>query len=403
MKFNRIKSIGPGLLVAAAGIGAGDMIIAIQTGLDFNLLFVATIVSTCVIKYVLTEGIARYQLASGHSVISAWTANFPIFFRYLFFIFFLIWSVMVSAALMSACGIAAHALSSEFSISVWGVIQSIITFIIIYFGKYELIERITKFLIGLMFLVVLFTSVYLLVMGKESSISTFSEVAYSRSTLVFAILGGVGGSVTMLSYGYWLKERGWQKTEHIHDVRFDLFFSYFITGLFVLAVMYIASVLRVDGSALKGSAMVLGIAELVGESIGPFGSLLFKIGFWGVVFSSMITVWSGVPYIFCDFMLRHTKSRVQTFPIQTESTIYRSYLAFITLVPMALTIWLDAVRNVINYTLISTLFVFGLAVTLLILNNSKRSDFLLKNKVVTNMVLLVAILAFALMGVYNFL
>ena len=402
MKFNRIKSIGPGLLVAAAGIGAGDMIIAIQTGLDFNLLFVVTIVLTCLVKYVLTEGIARYQLSSGHSVISAWITRFPTFFRYLFFIFFLIWSVMVSAALMSACGIAAHALSPAFSVSTWGVMQSMVTFFIIYFGKYGLIEKITKWLIGLMFLVVMFTAVYLLLMGEERPTQVISQVEYARSTLLFAILGGVGGSVTMLSYGYWLKERGWQKAEHIQDARFDLFFSYFITGLFVLAVMYISSVLRVDGATLKGSAMVLGIADLVGASIGPAGSVLFKIGFWGVVFSSMITVWSGVPYIFSDFMLRRKSMKNQASLIQTNSTMYRSYLAFITLVPMVLTLWFDAVRNVINYTLISTLFVFGLAVTLLILNNSRNAD-TLKNDVFTNLVLMVAILAFALMGVYSFL
>ncbi len=401
--FNRLKSIGPGLLVAAAGIGAGDMIIAIQTGLDFNLLFVGSIVLTCVIKYVLTEGIARYQLASGESVISAWTKDFPVLFRYLFFIFFLIWSVMVSAALMSACGIAAHALIPELSISVWGMIQAVITVFIIYFGRYQLIEKITKILIGLMFLVVLCTAAYLLLSGEGSPVDRFSEVEYSRDILLFAILGGVGGSVTMLSYGYWLKERGWQEVENIHEARFDLFFSYFITGLFVLAVMYIASVLRVDGATVKGSAMVLGIADLVGEAVGPGGALLFKIGFWGVVFSSMITVWSGVPYIFCDFMLRHKKLGIQSPSIKTHSPMYRSYLAFITLLPMALTLWLDAVRNVINYTLISTLFVFGLAVTLLILNNSRKPDVLLKNDVFTNLVLLVAILAFAVMGVYNFL
>lgn len=402
MKFKRLRSIGPGLLVAAAGIGAGDMILAIQTGLDFNFLFVITIILTCVIKYALTEGVARYQLASGQSVITAWKRDFPIIFRYLFFIFFLIWSVMVSAALMSACGIAAHALSTAFSISHWGIMQALLTFFIIYFGKYDLIEKITKYLVGLMFLIVLLTAGYLFFWGEENPATAFSPVEYSRSTLMFAILGGVGGSVTMLSYGYWLRERGWQKLEDIQQARFDLFFSYFITGLFVLAVMYIASVLRVDGNSVKGSAMVLSIADLVGESVGSVGALLFKIGFWGVVFSSMITVWSGVPYIFCDFMVGRKGSDSSLPSIETDSTLYRSYLAFITLAPIALTLWLDAVRNVINYTLISTLFVFGLAVTLLILNNSRKADSL-KNDVFTNLLLFVAILAFALMGVYSFL
>ena len=386
--------------MAAAGIGAGDMIIGIQIGLDFNLIFVLAVIGTCILKYVLTEGIARYQLGTGRSLITAWAEDFPRLFHYLFFIFFVLWSIMVSAALMSACGIAGNALFPNFSIGTWGIIQSIITFIIIYFGRYALIEHITKWLVGLMFMMVISTAVYLLVMIQPDPLVLSIPIEYSRNTLLFAILGGVGGSVTVLSYGYWLREKGWNSRENLDVVRFDLTFSYFITGFFVLSVMYIASVLQVDGNTLTGSAMVLGVADMVGDIMGPLGAFIFKLGFWGVVFSSMITVWSGVPYIFSDFIHRQRKIVVEgDSAIHTTSLPYRIYLLFMTIIPMILTVWLDAVRNVINYTLISTVFVFGLAVTLLYLNSRYETLGDIRNGWLTNVLLVLTILSFAVMTI----
>lgn len=390
--------------MAAAGIGAGDMIIGIQVGLDFNWFFVVAVIGACMLKYVLTEGIARYQLVTNTSIISAWSTRFPRFLHWLFFIFFILWSIMVSAALMSACGIAANSLSNVLSVSGWGIIQSIVTFGLVYFGRYAMIEQITKWLIGIMFFVVVLTAVYLAWVAPEMTGDVAPPVSYSRGTMIFAIMGGVGGSVTMLSYGYWLREKGWKSLHMIPIVRFDLVFSYVVTGVFILAVMYISSIVRIDGNVLTGSSMVLGIADLMESSMGQWGGWIFKIGFWGVVFSSMVTVWSGVPYLFCDFVEhRQPENKKEVMPIQTSGVIYRSYLAFMSLIPMVLTLWLDAIRNVVNYTLISTVFIFTMAISLLLLNNNKGSLKEYVNGSLTNIFLLLALILFAMIGVATLL
>ena len=53
---------------------------------------------------------ARWQLATGRTVVEGWTERFGRAFQIWFLVYLLLWTLIVSAALMSACGLAIHAL-----------------------------------------------------------------------------------------------------------------------------------------------------------------------------------------------------------------------------------------------------------------------------------------------------
>jgi Mn2+/Fe2+ NRAMP family transporter len=225
-----LKKLGPGLLVAAAGIGAGDMIISIQIGLAFKWIFVLAVILTALLKYEITEGIARHKLATGRSVIQYWNKNIPIGLRIIFIVFFIIWSFMVGAALLSASGLAAHAILPFLSENNWAIILSLLAFLMVYFGNYQSIEDVTKFLILLLFLILIPTAIILFF---KTDIVKMEPADFNTPTLLMSIIGGVGGSVTMLSYTYWLQEKNWTHADSAANVRFDLRFSYAITAFFI--------------------------------------------------------------------------------------------------------------------------------------------------------------------------
>ncbi len=383
-------------MVAAAGIGAGDMVIGIQLGLDFRSSFIIAVLMICLVKYVLTEGLARYQLVTGSSVIEAWGAKFPAVVKYMFFAFFLLWSIMVAAALMSACGIAAFSVISVGNVALWGILHALVSFLIVIFGRYRFLEHFSMSLIFLLIVIVVGTAIYQLLGGHTDFSSNYAG-DFQHHTLIFAIAGGIGGSVTMLSYGYWIRERDWKSTDVLPKVRLDLRVSYGLTAVFVLALMVISS--SADLSHHGGVAMILAMAEVLRETMGPGGDFLFRICFWGVVFSSLVSVWSGVPYLFCDFWN-------QTFgdnePPSSSSRRYRYYLGFITLAPMLLTIYIEALENVVHYAVVSAIFVSGLAITLLLLNRKNQLG-QWGNGVCTSILLTGSIVLFAVLSMYKFL
>ena len=62
-------TIGPGLLVAATGVGAGDLATAAFTGNKLGVTILWVVVLGASLKFVLNEGLARWQLATGQTLI----------------------------------------------------------------------------------------------------------------------------------------------------------------------------------------------------------------------------------------------------------------------------------------------------------------------------------------------
>ncbi|MBT5169060.1 MAG: Nramp family divalent metal transporter, partial [Opitutales bacterium] len=59
------RMLGPGFIVAATGVGAGDLIAAAVAGQRFGLAVLWVVLLGALFKAVLNEGVSRWQLATG--------------------------------------------------------------------------------------------------------------------------------------------------------------------------------------------------------------------------------------------------------------------------------------------------------------------------------------------------
>lgn len=100
-----IRLAGPGLIVAATGIGAGDVVSATVGGARYGETLLWAIVVGAFFKFVLNEGVARFQLATGLTALESWAAYLPWWVRAYFGVYLVLWTVAVSAALANACGL----------------------------------------------------------------------------------------------------------------------------------------------------------------------------------------------------------------------------------------------------------------------------------------------------------
>lgn len=395
ISLNSFKSIGPGIVIAATGVGAGDLIAASVSGARFGTTILWAAVIGAVIKYVINENLARWQLVTGTSLLEGWIHRLPRFISIYFLLYLFLWSFIVAAALISATGLAAHAMVPAVSVEVWGILHSIIALIIVWFGGYRQIELIMKLLIAVMFIVVIVCATMLLPTAGELLSGIFIPSLPDGSIVfVLGVIGGVGGSVTVMSYGYWIREKQWRGTEYINQCRTDLSVAYLLTGLFGLAVMIIAA--GVQPEVVTGSKMILAVADHLEKSVGESGRWLFLVGFWGAVFSSMIGVWDGVPYLFTDFVHASRKQAVKiSSDDYTKTPHYRAYLLYLALPPMLLLTLGKPVWIVVIYSVTGAFFMPFLAALLIYMNN--RRDWLktYSNGYMMNALLLVSILLFS--------
>jgi len=222
---------------------------------------------------------------------------------------------------------------------------------------------------------------------------------------VLGILGGIGGSMTMLCYGYWIRENAWSGTGYQRAVRGDLLLAYAVTLVFGLALTVVAS--GCSAKITQGTGMALEVASRLNELLGPVGRWTFLIGFWCAVFSAMLAVWQGVPYFFGDFMAQRSRSTT-TGDVDLKTTrAYRGYLLFLAGPPLVLLFADKPVAMVVLFTVIGAFFMPFLAIVLLYLNN--RRDWIgpLRNNPARNAALVIALALFGwiavteLVGVFN--
>lgn len=396
-----------GLLVAATGVGAGDMITASLAGSRTGLILLWAAFAGALLKWVLTEGLARWQLATGETLLEGWVAHLGAWIQWAFLLYLLLWSFAVGGALISACGVAGAGImplgDPHASKIIWGIVHSLIGFAVVLSGRFKAFEYVMSGLVVLMVAAVLLNVVLAAPsLGAIARGLFVPSVPRGQEAWLLGVLGGVGGTVTIMSYGYWIREKHRSGRQGVKEARFDLTVAYGLTAFFGAAMIIIGSRVHITG---KGATVALVLAEQLARSLGPVGKWLFLLGFWGAVFTSLLGVWQGVPYLFADFLyLRRGRSLGRDQTIDIKKTVeYRVFLAALTVLPMSL-LWLNVQQVQLAYAVMGALFIPLVALTLLLLNNRRTlvaPGF--RNSLAVNALLIVTLAFFLYLGVKELL
>src|SRR5688500_2155868 len=243
--------LAPGILVAATGVGAGDLLTASLGGARVGIALVLAAVVGAVLKWALNEGVARWQMATDTTLLEGWASRLGAWAAWVFLAYFLLWSFFVGGALISACGVAGDAFwrigEAGTSRAIWGIIHSLVGLALIGIGGFRLLEKLMALCIAAMFAGVLVTAMLLphdwSARGREMATPTLPP---AEPPWALAVMGGVGGTVTLLSYGYWIREAGRSGESGARDCRIDLTVAYTATALFGVAMILIGTRIHVD-------------------------------------------------------------------------------------------------------------------------------------------------------------
>ncbi len=400
--------IMPGFLVAATGVGAGDLATASFTGSQLGVAILWAVVVGGLLKFVLTEGLARWQLATGQTLLEGVALRLGKVTGLFFLPYLLLWSFFVGSALISACGITLHAMFPVFddvSTGKWvfGIASSMSGLLLVLIGGFALFEKVMALSVGVMFITVVLMA-GLLWPGADVVLTglfvpSIPDAQGAGVTWTLALIGGVGGTLTILCYGYWIREKGRVQEKDIVICRIDLAVGYSMTVLFGLAMVIIGSTIEIEG---RGANLLIVLAEKLEEPLGIYGRWLFLVGAFSAIFSSLLGVWQAVPYLFADVW----RLFVQSSPgLDSSSNVvdissskpYQWFLIALAVIPIVgLFISFKEVQKL--YAVIGAMFIPMLAVVLLILNGRRAWVGAFVNKPITIMALLAALVFFGVMA-----
>jgi Mn2+/Fe2+ NRAMP family transporter len=396
----RWKIVGPGLVVAATGVGAADMVATLVAGSRYGYGLLWAVIVGVILKIVLVEGAGRYTLSTGKTIFEGWQ-SLGRWTTWYFGPYIVIWGFVYGATAMSSAAMPLAALFPALDLKVWAVLMGVAGFVMIWFGHYALFEKVTAALVGLMFITVVGLAIIAAPNIPEMLAGLVPMLPEGGVLYTLALAGGVGGTITLAAYGYWLREKGWYTPKWMRVMRIDNTMAYVVTGIFVIAMLIVgAEVVRAAGVSISaGDEGLLDLTDVLNERYGTVIGTGFLVGFWAASFSSVIGVWNGVSLMFADFW-----GNMRGLPSGHPDTriggkYFRFYVLWLTFPPMLLFLLDRPIALILAYGVLGSLFMPFMAVTLLGLLNGPRVPKAWANRVYSNIALGICALLFIVLGV----
>lgn len=373
---NRLRQVGPGLVLAATAVGVGDVVTSMVAGGRFGYTFVWAFVFAAVLKYFLTEGLGRWHLATGKTIISGWRAigTWAVVFVGVYLV---LWAFIYGAAGPATVGLAAHAMVPALSVEVWAILHSLAAFTIVLVGRYHLFELIMKVLVGVMFVTVVGAAA--LVGPDVAGLARGLLPTVPAGSLLYAvsIVGGLGGTLALAAYGYWIRDKNWHGRSFLSLMRLDSALGYVATAIFALAMLVLgAEFLHGTGRSVEGNEGLLALVQPLAADYGVAVKWLFLVGFWSVAYTSVLGVWNGMSYLFADIVRTITRRSTATdddaAPDFERTRSYRFFLVMLTFPTIPLILLGRPVQLVLIWVTLGAFFLPFLACTLLYLLNTRR-------------------------------
>ena len=397
----RLKLVGPGLVMAATGVGAGDLVSSLVAGTRFGTVLIWAIVLGAIIKFSLVEGMGRWSMATGRTIFEGWR-DLGLWATIYFVVYLFLVTFVFGAAVTSASALAVDALfPGVLPIWAWAVLHGIFGFLVVGIGRYGLFERVIEIFVGLMFVTVVGLAILLTPNLGELAIGLVPRIPEGSLLYALGIIGGVSGTFTLAAYPYWVRERGWRRSTWIPMMRTDLIVGYLVTAVFMISMLIIGTeFLFGTGTTISGTEGLVALSDPLSERFGTVAGWFFLIGFWSATTSSILGAWNGSAYLFADFVrtLNVTPGDNDTY-LSEKGPWFRGFLVWITFPPMVLLFFGQPVGLVIIYAALGALFLPFLSITLLWLLNSGRVGREFRNKIFSNVGMAVALLLFAVLAV----
>ncbi len=387
----KIKQVGPGLLAAAAGVGAGDLVATMVAGAQFGTALLWAAVLGAVLKLALAEGVGRWHLASGSTLLDGWR-RLGRWATIFFGVYIAIWGFVYGATAMSAVGLPLNALFGGLDVRYWAMIAGVLGLALVWVQRYHVFEKLITVLVLIKFVSVV--SVAFLVAPDLTALAGGLVPTLPDGSVIYVLglIGGVGGTITMAAYGYWMIAKGWKGTGWLSMMRLDNAVGYTMTAIFVIAMLVVGSEMLLGRDLTEGDTGLLVLGTELGNRYGEWARILFLVGFLAVTTTSLLGVWNGVSLLFADWTraIRLPHGSAAEIGASTadgpatatatgneasaaeRSTPFRAYLLWLTIPPMALLFFDRPFALTLVYGVLGAAFMPFLGGTLIMLLNSKR-------------------------------
>jgi manganese transport protein len=292
--LKRLRSLGPGLLVAAAFIGPGTVTTASTAGASFGYALLWALVFSIIATIVLQEMSARLGLVSREGLGEALRTTFDNRVIQILAIILVISAIAIGSAAFQVGNITGAALGLEALTGVappiWAIIIGIIAFALLASGIYKVIEKVLVGLVIVMSIVFIITAIIVQPDLGALFVGFVPGIPAGSLITVIALVG-----TTVVPYNFFLHASSVQEKwpedvptdQAVSEARFDTSFSVILGGIITLAI------LTTSAAAFFGTNTEISNAAQMAEQLEPLlgaaAKNFFAIGLLAAGLTSSVT------------------------------------------------------------------------------------------------------------------
>jgi manganese transport protein len=347
--LTKVKHLGPGLIISAAIVGSGELIVTTVLGARVGFTLLWFIILGCLVKVFVQIELGRYTLTHGKTTISAMN-DVPGPRLGLGWMVYA-WILMYVATFFQLSGIVS-AIAQVFRLS--GsmlpdlLLAALVTgscAVLLAGGRYWLIERVSTIMVALFTLMTMAAvgalawTEYALSWSQVMEGLSFSmprdDEGRVNFTVAFAAFGIIGvGASELIYYPYWCLEKGYAKYAGPRDesedwsrraqgwmrvLKLDAWISMVIYTLATVAFYLLgAAVLHQAENEINDGNLIVELSAMYRESFGGIGLYAFIAGAFVVLYSTVFISTASNARLFADLLgltgiieLNHEKSRAR--------------------------------------------------------------------------------------------
>jgi Mn2+/Fe2+ NRAMP family transporter len=352
-----LRSLGPGLIAVLTWLGAGDVIDAGMAGGNYGYSLMWIIVVALAIRFLFVSLIAKYQLCNqrGEGVIEG-------LYRL---------NRFYGPGLLATCVLMGHIYGAYMAVGVgetwakitgvgttwmWALPWTALALVISFRPTYRALDLVFKVLLALLSISFIGGALWVgpdfggIVKGTFTLSLPPQKGPFQSMELAVATIGAVGGSIMNLAYPTFIQQKGWRGPAYRRVQMYD-----FIVAVVVMIVLDLA-VWTLGAELVPRTGRHISnlddLAGLLAEVLGRGGRILFLLGFFAAVYTSVVGHAVGLGSIGAQAYALW-KGQPATAD-QSRHPVYRILVVWVLLSPLVWT--LPGMPDAVSLTILANTF-----------------------------------------------
>lgn len=323
--WQSLRYLGPGLILSAAIVGAGELITTTALGAQAGFVLLWLVIFSTLVKVAVQIELARWTISTGQPALTGYNKVPPKLGRVgwvnLLWVVLALSKVLQTGGVVGSVAVACSVLLpiggdplGFTSLAVWTVVVVAGTIAALYSNKYGLIERVAVLLVVIFSFVTVGIAFGLpftpFAYGADEIASGFTlSIPAGALGAAVAMFGLTGVSVDEItSYPYWCIEKGYARWVGPNDgsadwerrakgwikvMHKDAMVSWVVYTVTTMAFYIMgAAVLHPQGMVPQGNELITTLSRLYTDTLGDWARIFFLVGAIAVLGS---TLWAATP------------------------------------------------------------------------------------------------------------